>query len=347
MAGPSSAGDFIVGFVVGCAAMVVLLALAVMSLARSGDIYGLGHWKLNLKTPLPSMWMNLGTRDDGSPVDHFDEAARNMLQRILDAAGLLAAALSARDSVAVLDVGFGCGDQTVALAELIRAPSRQQFRYVGLTLNAVQLQAARGRLAGALAPERGGGETALGLSPDSFRLFQADAARPEHWGEAVCTAVDGLADESFSERWLMGLDCLYHFSPSRKPIFKRAAQTLGANVMAFDLILSDEASVWGTLAVRLLGFVLLCPWRAFLTEEQYRGQLVECGYDGARVEIRDVSDHVFAGLSGYLRRQDAALGRYGISLTGYTLVGRVYEWLDRTRVLKAAIVVGRRKGKSQ
>ncbi|KAL7788608.1 hypothetical protein V8C37DRAFT_387974 [Trichoderma ceciliae] len=355
MVGPSATSEFTLGFLAGCVTVAVLLALAAFSLLWSGDIYGLGHWKLNLKTPFPSMWMNLGfwTRDDGRPIENFDEAARNMLEKILHAAELLATDKTGKDtssktqgSVAVLDVGFGCGDQTVALAELIQAQSRPQFRYVGLTLNAVQLQAAQERLDAALALE-GGGEGLLRPSESSFKLFQADAAKPETWSKAVCASVDRLTDEGFSERWLMGLDCLYHFSPSRKPIFKRAAQTLGANVMAFDLILSNNASVWETMAVRLLGFILLCPWRAFLTEEQYRDQLVECGYDRAHIEIRDVSDHVFAGLSGYLRKQDAALSQYGISMTGYIMVGKVYEWFDRTRVLKAAIVVGRTESKSQ
>jgi hypothetical protein len=267
-----------------------------------------------------------------------------MLVNILQAAGLLAN--DTRNSVAVLDVGFGCGDQTLALAELIQAPSRPQFRYVGLTLNEVQLQTAQRRLDGSLAAERRGDGAASAVS-ESFTLFQADAAKPESWNKAVGTAVDALSDEAFPERWLMGLDCLYHFSPSRKPIFTHAAQKLGANVMAFDLLLSDSTPAWQILAIRLLGILLLCPWRTFLTEEQYRDQLVECGYDRGHVEIRDVSDHVFAGLSDYLRRQDAALGQYGISLTGYTTVGKMYGWIGRTRILKAAIVVGRKKNKSQ
>lgn len=265
-----------------------------------------------------------------------------MLANILKAAGLVSNDFTTRNSVAILDVGFGCGDQTVALAELVEAPSRPRFRYVGLTLNEVQQQAAQQRLdASLLAMDKSG------VDNMSFKLFQADAAKPESWDKAISTAVDNLSDKAFPERWLLGLDCLYHFSPSRKPTFKHAAQNIGANVMAFDLILSDNASWWQTLAVRLLGFVLLCPWQTFLTEEQYREQLIECGYDGGHIEIKDVSDHVFAGLAGFLSRQDAALSPYGISLTGYTMVGKVYGWFDRTRVLKAAIVVGRKKSKSQ
>ncbi|KAM0453596.1 hypothetical protein ACHAPV_008930 [Trichoderma viride] len=322
------AGDFILGFLAGCAAIVVVLAVAAFSLIKSGDVYGLGHWKLN-----PDR-----TNDDGSPIQHLDEAARNMLLHILKAAGLLSNN-TAQDSVAVLDVGFGCGDQSVALAELIQAPSRP-LRYVGLTLNETQRQAAQQRLdASLLAADN---KNAANLS---IKLFQADAAKPESWDKAITTAIDNLSDKA-SERWLLGLDCLYHFSPSRKPIFKHASQNINANVMAFDLILSDNTSLWQTLAVRLLGFILLCPWQTFLTEAQYREQLVECGYDRGSIEIRDVSDHVFAGLAGFLQRQDAALKPYGISLTGYSAVGRVYDWFDRTRVLKGVIVVGRRKSKS-
>ncbi|ETS04848.1 hypothetical protein M419DRAFT_24116 [Trichoderma reesei RUT C-30] len=355
-----SLSSFFLGFVAGCLTILLLLAIAAVSLTRSGDIYGLGHWKLNIRTPFPSMWMNLGywTRDDGTAIQHFDEAARNMLRQLLQAAGILSDSSSASSSpsVAVLDVGFGCGDQTVALAEIINASRRPQFRYVGLTLNATQLQEAQQRLDAALShstqdppsSSSSSSTTSLNLPKASaFQLYQADAAQPTSWPPAVLSSVTSLADASFSERWLMGLDCLYHFSPSRKPIFTLAARTLHANVMAFDLILSDSASFWQTLAVRILGFVLLCPWRTFLTEREYREQLVECGYDREQVEIRDVSDHVFGGLASHLRKQDAVLRPYGISLTAYALVGRVYEWFDRTRVLKGVVVVGRVKRKSQ
>jgi cyclopropane fatty-acyl-phospholipid synthase-like methyltransferase len=128
-----------------------------------------------------------------------------MLVNILRAAGL-ASNDATQDSVAVLDVGFGCGDQTVALAELIQAPSRPQFRYVGLTLNETQRQAAQQRL----------DASSFSIDKARVQLFQADAAKPESWDKAITTAVDNLSDESYSERWLLGLDCLYHFSPSRK-----------------------------------------------------------------------------------------------------------------------------------
>lgn len=49
-----------VGFVGGAAATILLIALGAFVFLRTSDIYGLGHWKLNIRTPLPSMWMNVG-----------------------------------------------------------------------------------------------------------------------------------------------------------------------------------------------------------------------------------------------------------------------------------------------
>lgn len=231
----------------------------------------------------------------------------------------------------------------MALTELIQAQSRPHFRYVGLTLNGAQLQSAQRCLDRALSSP----DTANGLTQDSFKLFRANAAKPETWTRIIRSSVDGLADQSYTERWLLALDCLYHFSPSRKPVFKLAAETLEAQVMAFDLILDEKATTWNTLLARVIGVIMGCPYYTFLTEEQYRAQLVECGYDSAHIEIRDISDNVFAGVSEYLRRQEAALSQYGISLGGFRLAGYLFEWFDKTRVVKASIVVGRTKGKTE
>lgn len=249
----------------------------------------------------------------------------------------------------MLDVGFGCGDQIIALTQLIQAHRRPHFRYVGLTLNGTQLEEANRRLSNAIhtfPSHNNNTAPTISLPQDAFSLYRADAAKPESWPKPIHSAIDNLADATtYQERWFLGLDTLYHFSPSRKPIFTLAAQTLDANVMAFDLILNDDASLLQTAAVRLLGFALSCPLRTFLTGAQYRAQMVECGYDEEQIEIRDISDCVFAGLAGFLKKQDAALSPYGIYMGGYKLVGRVYEWFDRTRVVKAAIVVGRTKNR--
>ncbi|KZZ95825.1 hypothetical protein AAL_04121 [Moelleriella libera RCEF 2490] len=403
MAWDFSAQSFVLGLLAGGITTAALLFLGALVVFRASNSSSLGHWKLNLKTPISSMWINLGfwkTRD-GKAIRNFDQATRALLEQIVDTAGLLvtgegeaaaaaaaatttttttatattataAAAAAAAvvrkraEGIAVLDLGFGCGDQTIALMEMLRAHEPRRFRYVGLTLDGAQVQTAQRRLDSAVAGRSdnddnndnddddaaaAAGRAVRALvqgdsSASSVKLLRADAARPETWSPVVRASVHSLADGAcFPERWLLALDCLYHFSPSRRPAFRLAAQTLDAHLMAFDLLLDPAASRWNTCAVRLVGLVMGCPLHTFLTEAQYRQQLVECGYDGARIEVRDVSDDVFAGVAGYLRRQDAALGQYGISLGGFKLAGRLFEWFDRTRVVKAVIVVARTRAK--
>lgn len=245
--------------------------------------------------------------------------------------------------MSVLDLGFGCGDQTWALARLLRPRSSDHFHYVGLTLDESQLRTASRRLHRELASSTNVDPV---LESASFHLYCADAAKPDTWTPAARGAVQGLAKGELTERWLLALDCLYHFSPSRKPVFHYAARKLDANVMAFDLILNEKASRWDTLLVRLVGLMMSCPLHTFLTEDQYKAQLIECGYDGDGVIIRDISDDVYGGVANYLRRQEEALSLYGISIGGFKLAGRLFDWFDRSRVVKASIVVGRTKDKA-
>ncbi|KAG6097481.1 hypothetical protein E4U30_000576 [Claviceps sp. LM220 group G6] len=350
-----SARDFVLGIIAGGGSILALLTIGAFVFLRSYNLYTLGHWKLNVRTPFPSMWMNLGywKTHDGKPIVHFNEAARALLERIVDAAGLLVrpedpetASLDNGSSVpvAILDLGFGCGDQTTALMEMIQAQDRPQFKYVGLSLDALQVEAAQRALDRKLKP---GEVNASGKSMlDSCKLFCANGAKPETWNDGIRASVDELRDQVFSQqRWMLALDCLYHFSPSRRPAFRLAAGMLDANLMAFDLVLNEEASKWNTFLVRILGLVMDCPLHTFVTEAGYREQLVECGYDADGIEMLEISNHVFSGVSAFLRRQEVALSHYGIGIGGFKLAGRLFEWFDRTRVVKAVIVVARTKAR--
>lgn len=281
----------------------------------------------------------------GKTVRHFDEACLGLLREILSTAGLLTSGSTTEGEpralrpVSVLDLGFGCGDQTLALARLLQPLSSQDFRYVGLTLNESQLQTA----VVALHRQLSSANNDTTISQDSFSLFRANAAKPDSWSPAIRSAVQTLADNHFEERWLLALDCLYHFSPSRKPIFEYTAQKLNANVMAFDLILDEKATWRNRLLVRVVSVMMSCPFYTFLTEEQYKDHLVRCGYDREQIVLRDISDNVFGGVTDYLERQEQALSQYGISIGGFKLAGRLFGWFDRSRIVKATIVVARKK----
>lgn len=282
---------------------------------------------------------------DGKPVEHFDEACEGLLREVLSTAGLLTSELSGEERenpsrpVSVLDLGFGCGDQTLAVARLIQPSSWRDFRYVGLTLDESQLQLSIVTLHRHIASS----DNVNSMDQASFGLFRANAAKPDSWSPTIRDAVKGLNEAHFKEKWLLALDCLYHFTPSRKPVFQLAAQKLDANVMAFDLILNDQASWKNTFLVRIVGLMMNCPFSTFMTEEQYKKQLVDCGYDREQIILRDISNDVFAGVASFLQRQEHALSQYGISIGGFKLAGRLFAWFDRTRVVKATVVVGRTK----
>ncbi|KAM0326355.1 hypothetical protein ACHAQA_006957 [Verticillium albo-atrum] len=341
--------QFMTGFIGGLIFACLLALVLGITVMRATDHYGLGHWKLNLRTPLSSMWMNVGywRDDDNNPIEHFDEAALALLKQLLAAAGLLtskpATAPRGPEALAILDLGFGCGDQTWHLARLTSPARWSDFRYVGLTLNEAQVQTASRKICREVAASTSGNgdPAAADVRAESFKLFRADAARPETWSGPVTAAVEALGDERFTERWLVALDCLYHFSPSRRPVFEYAARVLDARVAAFDLLLSEGASWRERMVLRAVGVMMGCPVGTFLLEEEYRDQLVDCGYDRELIEIKDITEDVFSGLVKFLDGQERALGEYGMSLGGFKLAGRLFDWFARSGVVRAVVVVAR------
>ncbi|KAK4183717.1 hypothetical protein QBC35DRAFT_525942 [Podospora australis] len=317
---------------------VAIVIITLFLLSSTGGLYDLDHWKLNLRMPVPSMWMNMGYWEpsDKNTAKRFDEACSSLLQEVLTTAGLLGSApsISSPSELAIFDLGIGCGDQTQHLIRLFGAKS---LRYVGLTLNRTQLETAVRRL-----PEVKG--TGTGYKNASIGLFCADAAKPSTWSAELNSAVQVLSDEKFAagpnERWLLALDCLYHFSPSRQPIMSYASRRLRANFAAFDLTLNKSATPAGVLLAKILGVLMGCPWKAFLKEDEYRDQLVASGYSRDSVIVRDISEHVFPGLVEYLNSQDKALAEHGISLgPGFRLAGGVFGWFASAKAIRAVIIV--------
>ncbi|KAM3471445.1 hypothetical protein MY5147_005811 [Beauveria neobassiana] len=353
--GDRVSNDFLFGAAAGCLATIVLaLLMRLVPILRRNDIYDLAHWKLNIRVPMQPMWMNMGywRTPRGDKIQQMDQACAALLREVLCSADLLTGdavadkELRRRRSMAILDVGFGCGDQTVEIARALDAPAWQTFRYVGLTLNEAQLQVAYQRVEREVASANRHG---VRLGPESFRLFGADAARPESWARPVRALVDGIADEAFhgGHRWLLALDCMYHFAPSRTPLLLYAARELKADLMAFDLLLNERALFSARMAAKLVGRMAGCPLGAFMTEHQYVEQLVDAGYDRDAVQIRDVTSDVFGGLVAHIERQQRLLKPYGISMGSMGVAKKMFKWIDNTGVLRAVIVVARVKSKSK
>lgn len=206
------------------------------------------------------------------------------------------------------------------------------FQYTGITDNPKQVAFAQRRLDQELADSRT-------LPARSISLFHGDAAQPSNWDEELSSAVDGFVDED--NVWLLGLDCLYHFAPSRQPLFQYAARHVRANLMAFDLILNENATLASRVVVWCICKLIGCPTQTFLTKEQYAAQLEAAGYARDTIILRDVSSDVFPGFVAFMDAQEQVLAEYGIKLGALKVAKRIFGWFGTSGAIRAVIVVAR------
>ncbi|KAF4776195.1 hypothetical protein HER10_EVM0004247 [Colletotrichum scovillei] len=308
---------------------------------RRKDVYDNDHWKLNLKVPFTTMWMNMGywTNANNLRITDFETACRNLLIEVLKEAQIWKDVIQSA-AISLLDLGVGCGDQSLELARLIDERGVTSYRYVGLTINESQYRLASTRVR--LQAQK------LKLEDGSVEIFCTDAANPETWGAHVKSAIRSLKEDSTDrQRWVLALDSLYHFYPSRKPIFTYAAQTLDASFMAFDLILSDGASLRQRFLVKLIGLAMGCPTTAFVTMADYKKQLVDAGYDEDHIHFKDITEHVFSGLVSYIKSQSEALQPFGISAGKFKVAAIVFDWFAKSNAMRGTIVIARKRSKAQ
>ncbi|PKY01912.1 hypothetical protein P168DRAFT_272668 [Aspergillus campestris IBT 28561] len=367
-----------------------LLGRIVRFFARVDEkkLYGLDHAILNLEVPPPSMWMNMGYWEH---TDSFREACEALLDQVLIAANLLdkdgtaaakCAAVTPAGSatpnqrkkqrqrhVKLVDVGIGCGDQTLYLTRKLSKPASTPAKetggpsddkplfdsYVGITIAETQADFARERLL----------KTTLTDDHPSpvpnVKIFAADAADPLAWGSDLTQAVldnsgsaaeedktelsqTGTTKDEEHQTWLLALDTLYHFKPSRKPLLKFARQDMRASFMAFDLLISDRASLRDRLILRSMCLVTGIPYSNFMTRKEYEDMLVETGYERDMVDMKDISEHVFAGIARDIWKKDEVFKRYGVSMGMGKFRGaaKVFNWWAKSGVVRGFVVVARR-----
>ena len=190
----------------------------------------------------------------------------------------------------------------------------------------------------------------------NINIFCADAAQPANWTDEIKEAIipnlakqlrettqkPSLSKLRKQETWILALDTLYHFSPSRQPIFNHAYQKLHASIMAFDLIFGEGTTVIERTCMRMIALVMGCPMGNFMTADEYRKQLHGAGYEDDKVEIRDISEHVFEGLADFLERRDVELKMYlGRGIGAYKMFGWLLRWWARSGVVRGCIVIAK------
>ncbi|OKL57793.1 hypothetical protein UA08_07020 [Talaromyces atroroseus] len=340
---------------------------------KSNNLYGLDHAILNVTVPPESMWMNMGYWKNTTL---FQGACQALLDQVLIMAGLLGqhessavTPTSLSSFIKIIDVGFGCGDQslyltrklhrtmkpsenTVALSSIDPsndgdgAPSLTSDHkihplfdsYVGINITPSQVEIAQRRLLAS-----GDESTLPSPSTQKVEVFLADAGNPASWDTKLKEAVYSEFTQNTEQNtqpamemqtWLLALDTLYHFKPSRMPLFECAYKDMQASIMAFDLLMSDNASLWDRFRLRLMCLFTGIPYSNFMTKKEYKAMLTLAGYEHSMIEMQDISEHVFSGIANYIRTKEAELGVYGMTLGKFKAAGNAFGWWATTGVVK-------------
>lgn len=253
-------------------------------------------------------------------------------------------AKSGTRTLSILDLGFGCGDQCLYIRDTLASFSQERESnclkaYVGLTLEESHFRIAQKRLSS-------GSPSSIGAA---FDIFCADAAKPSSWTlEAknaishACKADDGVEQH---ETWVLGLDTLYHFQPSRWPVIDYASRNLGASLMAFDLCTAENLTLWQRIVIRLLAVLGQSAIVNWVTISEYRNRLVEAGYARENIEIHDISEHVFGPLHTFMKKREIELEQHGLSIGRFRYAAKMFGWWHRTGAVRGCIVVARKEPK--
>ena len=326
---------------------------------RKMEQYGLQHGVLNLVMPQQTMWMNVGYwRSQIDDPRDFPKASQALLEYVLTAAGILAPKpVSSSKKIKLLDVGFGCGDQTMYLlnpplplqdeGDGDQTPCLSEISsYVGITNSKMQCNFAHDRLQ---SMQKVDPLTKLpGRDANRAQLFCEDAAQPTRWSRKLTEALADFqqSNDPNSKTWLMGLDTLFHFAPSRLPLLQYAHDQLGASFMAFDYLLAEAPQAptfMQGLILRLICSLTSIPYSNLITVSEYRRMLVTAGYDAESIEFHDITDDVFGPLASFLSRQDFYLRAIGKDLGGaFRFMRRIFGWWGKTGIVRGYTIVARR-----
>jgi hypothetical protein len=252
--------------------------------------------------------------------------------------------------IKILDVGCGCGDQSLYLLKTLGSqnakneePSHLQslspnqnlrhrstnqslpalVSYLGITLEPAQADLAKSRI----------NQTNPSIPA---KIFCGNASIPSNWPAELSSLVNTNNGPKDEKTWLLALDTLYHFRPSRIPLLTHAVD-IKASFMAFDLLIGERVTWWEKLLLRIVCLGTNAPFGNFITEKEYVDLLIGVGYERENIEVRDVSEFVFGGLAGYLGvRRD-----YGVALGKFGMARRVFKWWAVRGVVRGAVVVAR------
>ncbi|KAF9976561.1 hypothetical protein BGZ73_008316 [Actinomortierella ambigua] len=266
---------------------------------------------------------------DGTKIP-YREACQAMVRKVT-------AGLNIDEKSHLLDVGFGCGDQTVYMAELYRPK-----RITGITIEPLQHYAAEQLVL----------NSRNRIPATSIDLYVADASRlldfvQEHQQKPGTQREPSTRDQYFTH--IISIDSAYHFN-TRRQFFEQAYAVLapgkGRLAMA-DVIPTRDPPVTGLkgwLFRQFSRLYLKVPLENMQTLEAYRQTLVEVGFED--IEIEAVEDQVFLGWADFIATQLKVLKSVGLvrPRVGWSFwaIQKVLRYVDRKKTMQFIVVKAKR-----
>ncbi|KAG0004052.1 hypothetical protein BGZ80_008908 [Entomortierella chlamydospora] len=282
-------------------------------------MYGLQHAFLNLE--VTGWWFNMGLWDKSKPM-RFQDACKALVEKVTSH-------LNINHESHILDVGFGCGDQDVYMAQLY-----QPAQITGITIEAIQHHAAQELIKRTSIP---GTEIQLHVA-DASKLPEFLASTPE-----VFSRAQDHQDGRFTH--VVSIDSAYHYN-TRAQFLKNASLVLvpetGRLALA-DMILAKPAptSGLGRAIFKAVFSAMEVPATNMKTMDEYKQDLMDAGF--VDIEIECIEDRVFSGLAQYIQNQTGRLGglvKPGVNWTYWGLCKGLW-WLDRSKWLHFVVVKAR------
>ncbi|KAG2236772.1 S-adenosyl-L-methionine-dependent methyltransferase [Thamnidium elegans] len=248
---------------------------------EKNELYGLRHLLFNLRLPPTTLWFNMGLWD--KPDLTFPQACENLVHAV-------AKVMDIKPVSTVLDVGFGCGDSCIVLAE------QYTLKVTGITNELSQWRIASDRIS----------STKL---KDQITLIHGSA--------------DDLNQHISSTEiydYIVSIDSAYHYN-TRWDFLKNALTYLkpkGGTIGLYDLCIDSEflkeVSSMQYSFLKLICKASHIPIRNLVTVEEYQKRLVDMGYEKIEMISLDRA-HVFGGLSESFNDQYNTVMKYGIGVS--------------------------------
>ncbi|CEG72843.1 hypothetical protein RMATCC62417_08328 [Rhizopus microsporus] len=247
---------------------------------KQEEMYGLRHILLNIQLPPSTLWFNMGLWTDN--VSSFSDACSKL---VLETAKYT----RIQNGNSVLDVGFGCGDSCLLLAD------QYNCNVTGITNELTQVQMANERLT----DDQKQKITLLhGSADDLDRLF------PKHKFDHI-----------------LSIDSAYHYD-TRWDFFKNAYNllndkgTLGLFDFALDPTFSQELkkSSWKLFLFKTICTISKVPAENLMsTPTEYKHKLHQAGFNHICLETVE-QEKVFGGISRFMTHQLQNTAKYGVNI---------------------------------